>query len=63
MFFFEELRWNESFVRTGFLTKMDDKKGHVFELLFSDELYNFARGGEKRSFFLGINRSTFCFEE
>jgi len=40
-----------SFVRTGFLTKIDDKKGHVFELLFSDELYNFARGGEKRSIF------------
>ncbi len=55
---------NESFVGTGFLTKMNDKKGHVFELLISDELYNFARGGEKRSiFFLGINRSTFCFEE
>jgi len=35
----------------GFLTKIDDKKGHVFELLFSDELYNFARGGEKRSIF------------
>ncbi len=51
MFFFEELRWNESFVRAGFLTKSDDKKGHVFELLFSDELYNFARGGEKRSVF------------
>jgi len=45
------LRWNESFVRTGFLTKIDDKKGHVFELLFSDELYNFARGGEERSIF------------
>ena len=40
-----------SFVRTGFLTKIGDKKGHVFELLFSDELYNFARGGEKRSIF------------
>ncbi len=39
------------FVRTGFLKKSDDKKGHVFELLFSDELYNFARGGEKRSIF------------
>ena len=51
MFFFEELRWNESFVRTGFLTKIDDKKGHVFELLFSDELYNFAWGGEERSIF------------
>ncbi len=52
-----------NFVRTGFLTKIDDKKGHVFELLFSDELYNFARGGEKKKIFLGINRSTFCFEE
>ena len=51
MFFFEKLRWNESFVRTGLLTKIDDKKGHVFELLFSDELYNCARGGEKRSIF------------
>ncbi len=49
--FFEELRWSESFVRTGFLKKSDDKKGHVFELLFSDELYKFARGGEKRSIF------------
>ena len=47
----------------GFLKKEGDKKGHVFELLFSDELYNFARGGEKRKYFLGINRSTFCFEE
>ena len=51
MFFFEELRWNEGFVRMDLLTKIDDKKGHVFELLFSDELYNFARGGEKRSIF------------
>ena len=40
-----------SCVRTGFLTKIDDKKGHVFELMCSDELYNFARGGEKRSIF------------
>ena len=31
--------------------EIDDKKGHVFELLFSDELYNSARGGEKRSIF------------
>jgi hypothetical protein len=37
--------------KTGFLTKIGDKKGHVFELLFCDELYNFARGGEKRSIF------------
>ena len=34
-----------------FLKKSNDEKGHVFELLFSDELYNFARGGEKRSIF------------
>ncbi len=39
------------FVRMGFLKKSNDKKGHVFELLFSDELYNFSRGGEKRSIF------------
>jgi hypothetical protein len=52
----------KNFVRTGFLTKIGDNKGHVFKLLFSDELYNFARGGEKRNI-LGINRSTFCFEE
>ena len=44
----------------GFLKKEGDKKGHVFELLFSDELYNCARGGEKEVF-LGINRSTFLF--
>jgi hypothetical protein len=40
-----------SCVRTSFLMKIDDKKGHVFELMCSDELYNFARGGEKRSIF------------
>ncbi len=39
------------FCKNGLLTKIDDKKGHVFKLLFSDELYNFARGGEKRSIF------------
>ena len=44
----------------GFLKKEGDKKGHVFELLFSDELYNCARGGEERSI-LGVNRSTFLF--
>jgi hypothetical protein len=49
-------------VRTGFLKKSNDKKGHVFELLFSDELYNLL-GEVKREVFLGINRSTFCFEE
>ena len=40
-----------SCVRTSFLMKIDDKKGHMFELMCSDELYNFARGGEKRSIF------------
>ena len=47
----------------GFLKKEGDKKGHVSELLFSDELYNCARGGEKKKkgVFLGINRSTFLF--
>ncbi len=38
-------------VKTSFLMKIDDKKGHMFELMCSDELYNFARGGEKRSIF------------
>ncbi len=28
------------FAKAGFLKKRDDKKGHVFELRFSDELYN-----------------------
>ena len=46
-----------------FLKKSNDEKGHVFELLFSDELYNFLFGEVKRGVFLGINRSTFCFEE
>jgi hypothetical protein len=50
-FFLKSYNEMKVFVRTGFLTKTDDKKGHVFELLFSDELYNFARGGEKRSIF------------
>ncbi len=64
MFFFEELQWNEGFVRTGFLTKSGDKKGHVFELLFSDELYNFARGGEERSIFgyKSFCISSFCLQ-
>ncbi len=58
------MRWDEEKkkIEMGFLKKEGDKKGHVFELLFSDELYNSARGGEKRSFF-GINRSTFLFLE
>ena len=35
----------------NFLKKSNDEKGHVFELLFSDELYNFVRRGEKGSIF------------
>ena len=31
-----------------FLKKSNDEKGHVFELLFSDELYNFVRRSEKK---------------
>ena len=58
-----ELRWDESFfLESGFLKKEGDKKGHVFELLFSNELYNLLEE-VKREVFLGINRSTFCFEE
>ncbi len=53
----------KSFVRTGFLTKIGDKKCHVFELPFSDELYNFARGGEKKRSIFRYKSSTFCFEE
>jgi hypothetical protein len=52
----------KGFARTGFLKKSDDKKGHVFELRFSDELYNLL-GEVKREVFLGKDRSTFCFEE
>ncbi len=33
-----------SCVRTSFLMKIDDKKGHVFELMCSDGLYNFCSG-------------------
>ena len=48
----------------GFLKKKGDKKGHVFELLFSDELYNCARGGEKRSIFRYKSFNVFfCFKE
>ena len=50
------------FVGTGFLKKSDDEKGHVFELLFSDELYNFARGGEKRSIFKYKSFNVFVLE-
>jgi hypothetical protein len=31
-----------------FLKKSNDEKGHVFELLFSDELYNFLLGEVKK---------------
>jgi hypothetical protein len=34
-----------------FLKKSNDEKGHVFELLFSDELYNFVRRSEKGKYF------------
>ncbi len=48
----------------GFLKKEGDKKGHVFELLFSDELYNCARGGEekKRSIFRYKSFNVFVLE-
>ena len=39
MFFFA-ISGEIKFARTGFLKKRDDKKDHVFELRFSDELYN-----------------------
>ena len=45
------LRFENKLRKKSFLMKIDDKKGHVFELMCSDELYNFARGGEKRSIF------------
>jgi hypothetical protein len=57
------LQRNESFfLKMGFLKKEDDKKGHVFELLFSDELYDFARGGEKRSIFRYKSFNVFVLE-
>jgi hypothetical protein len=34
-----------------FVTKSNDKKGRVFELLFSYELYNFVRRSEKGKYF------------
>ncbi len=37
--------------KSSFLKKSDDEKGHVFELLFSDELYKFVRKGEEGSIF------------
>jgi len=60
---FVKLRWDESFfLEMGFLKKEGDKKGHVFELLFSDELYNCARGGEKRSIFRYKSFNVFVLE-
>ncbi len=54
------------FVRIGFffffLKKAGDKKGHVCKLVFSDELYNFARGGEKRSIFRYKSFNVFVLE-
>ena len=51
-----------SFVRTGFLTKIDDKK---IMCLSYCSLMNCTILLEevKREVFLGINRSTFCFEK
>jgi len=61
-FCYVKLRWNESFLlKMGFLKKEGDKKGHVFELLFSDGLYNCARGGEERSIFRCKSFNVFCF--
>jgi hypothetical protein len=40
MIFFEVSEEMKGFLKTGFLKKGDDKKGHVLELRFSDELYN-----------------------
>ncbi len=34
-----------------FLKRSNDEKGHVFELLFSNELFNFVRRSEKGSIF------------
>ena len=34
-----------------FLKKSNDEEGHMFELLFSDELYNFVRRSEKGKYF------------
>ena len=50
------------FFESGFLKKEGDKKGHVFESLFCDELYNCARGGEKRSIFRYKSFNVFVLE-
>ncbi len=50
------------FLEMGFLKKEGDKEGHVFELLFSNELYNCARGGEKRSIFRYKSFNVFVLE-
>ena len=60
-----KLRWNESFLlKMGFFFKKEgDKKGHAFELLFSDGLYNCARGGEERSIFGYKSFNVFVLED
>jgi hypothetical protein len=50
------------FFENGLLKKEGDKKGHVFELLFSDELYNCTRGGEKRDIFRYKSFNVFVLE-
>ena len=47
----------------GFLKKGDDKKGHMFELLFSGGLYNCVLGGEKRSIFGYKSFNVFVLED
>ncbi len=43
------IKGKKNFVKEiEFLKKSNDEKGHVFELLFSDELYNFVRRSEKK---------------
>ena len=56
------MEWKFSFENGLFLKKEGDKKGHVFELLFSDGLYNCARGGEGRSIFRYKSLNVFVLE-
>jgi hypothetical protein len=59
-----KLRWEEEKkIKMGFLKKGDDKKGHMFELLFSGGLYNCALGGEKRSIFGYKSFNVFVLED
>ena len=55
------MKW-KFFLESGFLKKEGDKKGHVFELLFSDELYNCARGGKERGVFRYKSFNVFVLE-